>query len=121
MDSRNKGKAGELEAAERLRQLLSDPSIKRHLEQPRTGGECDLHGEKLRHFHTEVKRAQTPSLMAWFDKIRAGNELVREYPIPLIMWRPNMEQWRYFVELEELQAMQYIRYINAIAHDYGED
>ena len=88
VDSRNKGKAGELEARAKLQLLLADPTIQRVLDQPRDGG-YDLDGEKLAHFAVEVKRTSTPRLMEWFDGLAGQAPICDDRRIPMIMWRPG--------------------------------
>ena len=101
--ARTKGSVGELEARDTLRKLLGDDTIQRILEQSRDGGP-DLQGRSITGLAIEVKRVNSPRLLAWFDKLRAA-----ESGTPVIMLRKDRGQWRYFVELDSVEFRRFVK------------
>ena len=84
---RDKGAAGEREAAAVLTDLLGVPAIKRRLSQTRDGGyDLDVLGVAV-----EVKRQERPSLPQWVRQAtEAGNEADK---LAAVIHRTNRAPW----------------------------
>jgi Holliday junction resolvase len=88
MNSRTKGKRGELEAAQLLREHGFDA---RRGQQFHGGGDSpDVVSEKLAGFHVEVKRRENGNPYAWV--VQAEGDAA-EGKVPLVLHRRNGMQW----------------------------
>lgn len=93
-----KGSKGEYDAINLLQPIvnrvygeegLTPPTLKRNLEQTRSGG-CDLVG--LDWLALEVKRQETLNLNAWWQQtITSAKQIGAE---PVLMYRQNNKPWR---------------------------
>lgn len=86
MNSRNKGKRGELEAAGKFRDYGYDTH--------RTAQHCGMTGvadiEGVPYIHLEVKRRENLNL---YDAISQAVRDHREGELPTVMWRKNDSEW----------------------------
>lgn len=90
---RNKGKAGEREAAQLLSDLLGIP-LKRALGQERDSG-ADIND--IPGWVVEVKRHQRPHIAAWWGQ--AVSAALQAHKRPAVMYRANRKPWRVVVPL----------------------
>lgn len=95
---RRKGKAGELELARLLRELLG-VELTRHLMQSREGG-GDLLG--LSGWSLEVKRAVRPRLSEWWEQTCQQSEATGCRPA--LAYRLDRQPWRVVVALRHVAA-----------------
>ena len=92
--SRRKGKAGELEVAALLRNLLGT-TVTRNLGQARDGGH-DLIG--LPGWSPEVKRAAKPRIVEWWKQaVEQANGAK-----PVLLYRTDRRAWRAVIALADL-------------------
>ena len=98
INSRNKGANGEREAAIWLQQQFKlEHRPERNLEQVRKGGH-DLLG--FVPFAVEVKRSQTLDKRNWW--LQAVTSCVDEYNVPVVMYRPNNQPWRFLIAAKNI-------------------
>lgn len=104
--SRNKGKVGEREFANIMRDWLGAPAgvIARRIEQSRDSGH-DLDG--LDPFAVEVKRVEALSVGAWWRQ--AKKSAVACGLRPALAYRRNGEKWKVMVELTPEEFATVIR------------
>lgn len=91
--SRRKGKAGELEVADLLRDLLGT-AVTRNLTQARDGGH-DLIG--LPGWSAEVKRAAKPRIVEWWNQTVGQANGAK----PALLYRVDRRHWRAVVALAD--------------------
>ena len=104
--SRNKGKAGEREFANIMKDWLGGlgRTIARRIEQTRDSGH-DLDG--LEPFAVEVKRQETLSVPAWWRQAKKSADVAGLRPA--LAYRRNGEAWRVMVELTPEEFATVIR------------
>jgi len=96
INSRAKGKAGELEVLKILRDELGEvigSSLARNLDQTRDGGH-DIVG--LQGWAIEVKRSKTSSIPMWWEQTcrQAGSS-----KIPALWYRLDRREWRVIIPM----------------------
>lgn len=96
MNSCNKGKAGERDAAAYLRSI-GFASARRTQQHCGTAGDADVICDELPNLHLEIKRVQgmdvgTQLLADAVDQ--AANDAIGTGRRPIVMWRPNGKKWR---------------------------
>ena len=92
INGRNKGSAGEREAAKWMQKLLSlDYTPERNLEQVRSGG-YDLY---VHPFMVEVKRCERLEYRKWWRQV---TDAAKGYEcIPVVLFRQNRQPWRLLI------------------------
>lgn len=95
MNSKNKGKRGELEVAH----LLSAHGF----EARRTAQFCGNTGEAadvvgLPGFHVEVKRCETTKIWDWLAQAERDH---KDGTVPIVVFRKSKEKWQVCLEFEE--------------------
>lgn len=96
VNSKQKGKRGELEAAAELRRLsLGD--ARRTQQFCGTEGDADLVG--VEGFHLEVKRQETVSLYPWMEQAMSD---AKEGQIPMVLLRKSRKPWLAVIPLDSL-------------------
>lgn len=95
MNSKQKGKRGELEVAKILREHGFDA---RRTAQfcGNTGDAADVVG--LEGFHIEVKRAETTKIWDWIQQAERDH---KADTVPLVVFRKNGECWKVVLDFEE--------------------
>ena len=94
INGRNKGAAGEREAAKWLQSKFNlQNTPQRNLEQTRSGGH-DLTG--FEPFLVEVKRQEVISLRKWWVQAVTSSKNI-EGSIPIVMYRQNRRPWRFLI------------------------
>ena len=97
MNVRNKGAAGEREAAKWLQSKFNlEEAPKRNLEQVRSGG-YDLTG--FEPFAIEVKRCQQLKKRDWWLQVKYSTHVDHE---PVVMYRKNNQPWRFLVSAQHI-------------------
>ncbi len=96
INSRRKGKAGELELIHLLKDQLGE-GLRRNLDQPREGG-ADVLG--LLGWAIEIKRAKAPALKEWWSQTIAQAQEAHEKPV--LAYRLDRKSWRFLVALRDL-------------------
>ena len=97
INSRTKGKVGEREAIQIMRDYLGeDYEFTRNLVQTRSGGH-DIIGPDNFPFAIEVKRAKTPLINQWWAQ--AKDQADRAELIPALWYRLDRKPWRVIVPL----------------------
>ena len=96
MNSKQKGKRGELEVAKILRQ--------HGYEARRTAQYCGNTGEAadvigLDGFHIEVKRSETTKIWEWLAQAERDH---KEGEVPVVVFRKNGERWHAVLDFEAL-------------------
>ena len=86
MNSRQKGKRGELEAAKALREYGYD--TRRGQQYSGASGDADVVG--LPGVHLEIKRVEKLNIT---DAVKQAIRDAREGELPVVMHRKNREQW----------------------------
>ncbi len=95
IDSRQKGKTGELEASKVLTELLGVPC--RRGQQFSGIGGADVVGVEGVHF--EVKRTQKPQILKAYQQ---AEEDAKGDDIPVVMHRRNNEPWMITLRLDDI-------------------
>lgn len=92
INGRNKGSAGEREAAKWLKELLKlDFTPERNLEQTRSGG-YDLY---VHPFIIEVKRCEQLNYRRWWHQVTNAAKFLEG--IPVVLFRQNRQPWRLLI------------------------
>ena len=95
INSRAKGKAGELEVVHILREELGIEAC-RNLDQWRDGG-CDILG--IEGWAIEVKRAKTAKFADWWDQAVRQAGISK---IPALWYRLDRKQWKVIIPLHAI-------------------
>lgn len=100
MNSRAKGKRGELDAAKYLREVLGCPHARRSQQYCGTADSADI-AEAIPGVHIEVKRTEALSLYTALDQAKrdCGDGL------PVVMHRRNRQPWVVIVEVDRLREL----------------
>ena len=95
MNSKQKGKRGELEVAKILREHGFDA---RRTAQfcGNTGDAADVVG--IEGFHIEVKRAETTKIWDWIQQAERDH---KADTVPLVVFRKNGETWKVVLDFDE--------------------
>lgn len=93
MNSRQKGKRGELELARVLREYGCDA----HRGQQFKGGSDSPDVTGLAGYHIECKRVEKTDIYGWMEQSEkdAGDD------IPLVIWRRNGKKWLVITSLDD--------------------
>jgi hypothetical protein len=96
VDSRDKGKRGEREAAAKLNEVLN---TKAYRSQQFSGadGDADLSG--VPGIHVEVKRREKGNVAGWVDQ---AVEDAADDVVPIVMHRASRRPWLITVRLDDL-------------------
>lgn len=94
INSRNKGKAGELEAARLLREYGYD--ARRGQQYSGANGDADVTG--LPGIHIEVKRNEHLNI---FDAVKQSLKDARPGELPIVMHRKNRTPWLVTMRLDD--------------------
>ena len=98
INSKQKGKQGELECAHVLRQYGYD--VRRSVQYSGANGDADLIG--LPHLHLEVKRVERLNL---YDAMAQSIHDAREGEIPVVMHRRNNAKWLITLHLDDFMEI----------------
>ncbi len=98
INSRNKGAAGEREFINLLKELTDDSTIRRNLEQSRSGG-YDILGDSIGHLAIEIKRVKQLLTAHWEQTLRQADESCK---IPVLAYRLDRQQWKVRIHLHNL-------------------
>ena len=119
---RSKGANGEREAASWLQQQFKlEHRPERNLEQVRRGGH-DLLG--FSPFAFEIKRSQAIDKRNWW--LQAVTSCTEEYCIPVVMWRPNNQPWRFLISAKnigiktgyiQLEQREFVFWASKLVHE----
>ena len=93
MNSRQKGKRGELELA----RVLSEYGFDAHRGQQFKGGQDSPDVSGLAGYHIECKRVEKADVYGWMEQSinDAGDD------IPLVIWRRNGKKWLVITTLDD--------------------
>jgi hypothetical protein len=134
---KNKGAAGEREAAEWLQKKFNLEHLpQRNLEQVRFKGKGrvqqghDLIG--FEPFGIEVKRQEVLSLRTWWRQAKIAAHRSNTPSIPVVMYRQNRKQWKFLISANHigievgylhLESQEFIDWVNHILNRIakGED
>ncbi len=99
MNSRNKGKRGELELAEFLRGRGFD--ARRGVQYAGGHDSPDIVSEALGPFHVECKRTERTDMYGWLAQAQrdCGNK------VPVVAHKKNRQEWVAILRLEDLLAL----------------
>lgn len=100
INSRSKGKRGELELSKWLREHGHD--ARRSQQFCGAAGDSDIQSESLSHFHIECKRTERGNLYEWLDQ--ASREAKRT-KMPIVMHRKNNREWVAILSLENFLGL----------------
>jgi hypothetical protein len=98
INSRNKGKCGELELVNFLKERGIDAA---RGQQFKGGGDSPdvIAGGILQNFHIEVKRTESGNVYNWVDQANRDAEL---WKTPIVVHRRNGRNWLAIMDLREL-------------------
>ena len=99
IDSREKGKAGEREAAKILSELFGVP-VRRAQQYSGAAGDADLVG--LPGVNVEVKRRERGNVANWIDQARSDTHIER---VPVVVHRQSGQPWLVTCCLEDLPEL----------------
>jgi len=97
VDSRDKGKRGEREAAAKLNEVLKHAGAYRSQQFSGADGDADLSG--VPGIHVEVKRRERGNVAGWVDQ---AVEDAADDVVPIVMHRASHRPWLITVRLEDL-------------------
>lgn len=106
MNSKNKGKRGELEVAKLLKSLGYEGARRTAQYCGNTGEASDVVGADG--LHLEVKRAENLRMMDW---IQQAERDARPEELPVVVFRQSKEPWRVVLNAERFFAI-YKEYIH---------
>lgn len=101
--SRNKGKGGELEFANKLGWMMNDPNVRRGRQFCGGQDSPDVRNDDcLPKVHVEVKRAESLSL---YKALAQAEEDAGEGKIPVVAHRRNNRPWVLIIRMDDLPAL----------------
>lgn len=114
MNSKQKGKRGELEVANMLRRLGYEDARRTAQYCGNTGDASDVIG--VDYLHLEVKRAESLHIKDW---IAQAERDAKDYETPVVVFRSNNEPWRVVVDASTFFTIYkvYLRYLMVINDD----
>ena len=114
VNSKKKGKAGELEVAHILQKHGFDA---RRTAQfcGNTGDAADVIG--LEGFHIEVKRCETTKIWDWIAQAERDH---KAGTVPLVVFRKSREQWKVTLDFEEFLKILKSTVVHNCAQEEGE-
>ena len=96
VNSKRKGKSGELEVAHILRDFGFTEARRSAQYCGNTGDAADVVG--IPGFHLEVKRCETVRIWEWIAQAKRDH---KDGEIPIVVFRRSREKWQVCIELDE--------------------